>query len=570
MMKLKMNQNILKSLVLGVLGSLAIACLFLIKPVQSLMQGVDGIQVPNAVTITGGVYTDTTCVGTPIATNASPIAPSSSMAFCYFLRNSGSYTFPNGYNVSDTDGSFTPPGGPFTVSVPFTYSDLSIAGTINETRVVTFSGNIPSSGGVTPYVVTGTVTAYVMYPSVILSKTVGLSGSCSVTNTLSVSVGSAPIAVYCYRITNNGNVPITITDLSDDKIVSIAARTNLVFPSVLPRNTTLTGALVYEALTSTITNTAKVTATHAVAGAFLSSPLSATSGASVVFVPPAPAIKLNVYLTTGSDCAMASSDTLSVVPNSSVKICYVAKNIGNTTLYTHSLKVNGATLFAGSLITLPVGNTTIFSQGPISVSGAIASEIIYDATWTGTEIFGASGDGSESATLRFADATPTPTPRPGLATPTPTPTATPSTPTDIVASISGPTNGSPNTIFSYTIRILNNSVTTAGGLVFTNTLPSNASFQGVIRGTGITCPMMPSVGDIGGTIVCNITGTLVSGQFDELSVTMRPIDSTNINTSVNASTTTYEPNRTNNVATFMLRLEPLKFFIPFVPSLLKN
>ena len=81
---------------------------------------------------------------------------------------------------------------------------------------------------------------------------------------------------------------------------------------------------------------------------------------------------------------------------------------------------------------------------------------------------------------------------------------------------------------------------------------------------------MPSVGDIGGTIVCNITGTLVSGQFDELSVTMRPIDSTNINTSVNASTTTYEPNRTNNVATFMLRLEPLKFFIPFVPSLLKN
>ena len=129
MMKLKMNQNILKSLVLGVLGSLAIACLFLIKPVQSLMQGVDGIQVPNAVTITGGVYTDTTCVGTPIATNASPIAPSSSMAFCYFLRNSGSYTFPNGYNVSDTDGSFTPPGGPFTVSVPFTYSDLSTAGT---------------------------------------------------------------------------------------------------------------------------------------------------------------------------------------------------------------------------------------------------------------------------------------------------------------------------------------------------------------------------------------------------------------------------------------------------------
>lgn len=584
MMKSKINQNILKSLVLGALGSLAIACLFLIQPVQSLMKEVDAIgsaQAPDAVTISAGVYADNTCSGTPIATDASPVAPTSAIVYCYFLSNSGSYTFPSpgGYTVVDSFGNVTSASGPFTVGVPITLFRASTIGNVNQTSVVTFSGNIPSNGGVTPYVVTGTVTAYAMYPSVSLSKTVGLGGSCSVTNTLSVSVGSAPIVVYCYRITNNGNVPITITDLSDDKIVSIAARTNLVFPSVLPRNTTLTGALVYEALTSTITNTAKVTATHTVAGAFLGSPLNATSQASVVFVAPIPAIKLNVYLTTGSDCATASSDTLSVAPNSSVKFCYVAKNIGNTTLYTHSLKVNGATLFAGSLITLPVGNTTIFSQGPISVSGAIGSETIYAASWTGTEIFGANtnnSESSESATLRFADATPTPTPRPGFATstptvtPTPLATATPSTPTDIVASISGPANGSPSTIFSYTIRILNNSVTTAGGLVFTNTLPSNASFQGVIRGSGITCPTMPSVGDIGGTIVCNITGTLISGQFDELSVTIRPIDSTNINTSVTASTTTYETNRANNVATFIVRLEPLKFFIPFVPSLLKN
>lgn len=581
MMKSKINQNILKSLVLGALGSLAIACLFLIQPVQSLMKEVDAIgsaQVPDAVTISTGVYADNTCSGTPIATDASPVAPTSAIVYCYFLSNSGSYTFPTGYNVSDSAGALTTPSGPLTVGLPITLFSATTAGTVNSTRIVTFSGLEPVGGVFVSKVVTKSITAFVMSPSIILTKTVGLSASCSPTNTLRPSVGTAPVsAIYCYQITNNGNVSVTITGLSDDKISGVAAAASSIFPAVLPRNSSISPLLVAQLVSTDITNTAKVTATHFVAG--VASPIVSTSQASVVFVAPIPAIKLNVYLTTGSDCATASSDTLSVAPNSSVKFCYVAKNIGNTTLYTHSLKVNGATLFAGSLITLPVGNTTIFSQGPISVSGAIGSETIYAASWTGTEIFGANtnnSESSESATLRFADATPTPTPRPGFATstptvtPTPLATATPSTPTDIVASISGPANGSPSTIFSYTIRILNNSVTTAGGLVFTNTLPSNASFQGVIRGSGITCPTMPSVGDIGGTIVCNITGTLISGQFDELSVTIRPIDSTNINTSVTASTTTYETNRANNVATFIVRLEPLKFFIPFVPSLLKN
>ncbi len=581
MMKSKINQNILKSLVLGALGSLAIACLFLIQPVQSLMKEVDAIgsaQAPDAVTISAGVYADNTCSGTPIATDASPVAPTSAIVYCYFLTNSGSYTFPSGYNIIDSLGSSNSVPGPFTIGTPITfYNSISPTGNINKTVVVTFSGNIPSGNGFVPYVVTNTVTAYVMSPAVGLIKTVGLSASCSATNTLTIPLGTAPVAVYCYKIVNTGNVPITITGLSDNKVAAIGARTNLIFPSNLPRNTTLTGVLVYELVTSTITNTAIVTAEHAVANALLASPLTSSAQASVLFISPKPAIQLNVYLTTGSDCATASSDNITIVSGTPIKFCYAAKNIGDTTLYTHTLVANGSNIFAGSLITLPVGSTTIYSRGPISISKPADSDVIYhQATWTGSEILGFSGSSSEGATIRFGEATPTPTPRPGFATstptitPTPLATATPSTPTDIVASISGPTNGSPSTIFSYTIRILNNSVTTASGLVFTNTLPTNASFQGVTRGSGITCPTMPSVGDIGGTIVCNITGTLVSGQFDELSVTMRPIDSTNINTSVTASTTTYETNRANTVATFIVRLEPLKFFIPFVPSLLKN
>ncbi|MCW1967067.1 MAG: DUF11 domain-containing protein [Anaerolineae bacterium] len=568
------QQAVLKSLALGALGALAIACLFLIQPAQSLLQDVDGAQAPNAVTITGGVYTDTTCTGTPIATDANPITPGSPMAFCYFLRNSGSYTFPTGYNVSDSDGPFVPPAGPFTVSVPITYADASTATTVDETRVITFSGLEPVGGVFVNTVVTKTFTAYVMKPSIIMTKTVGLSASCSTTTTLSPALGTAPInAVYCYRITNNGNVSVTITGIGDDRIPGVATAGSAIFPAVLPRNSSISPMLVAQIVNGNVTNTARVTATHLVPIA--ASPIFATAQASVTFSTPKPAIRLNVYVTTAADCTGATADTITVAPGTGVRFCYVATNIGNTPLYTHTLSVNGTTLFAGQLITLPIGGVTVYSQGPISVSGVIGgAPNTYPASWSAQEINGIPTDpgGFESASIYFANATATPTPRPstGGATATPTPTQTPivsptpSTPTDIEASFSASSNGATGSVFSYTIRVLNKSTTTAGGLIFTNTLPSNATFQGVVRGSGVTCPTMPSVGDIGGTIICNITGTLVSGQFDELSVTVRPNNPTgsSLSTSVTASTTTSETNLANNTATLNAYIGPRQVFIP--------
>lgn len=576
------GQYVLKSLALGALGALAIACLFLIQPAQSLLQGVDGTQAPNAVTITGGVYADTTCTGTPIATDANPIAPGSPMAFCYFLKNSGAYTFPTGYNVSDSDGAFVPPAGPFTVSVPITYADATTAVTVDETRVITFSGLEPVGGVFVNTVVTKTFTAYVMKPSIIMTKTVGLSASCSPTTTLSPAIGTAPInAVYCYRITNNGNVSVTITGIGDDQIPGVATAGSAIFPAVLPRNSSISPMLVAQIVNGNVTNTARVTATHLVPIA--ASPIFATAQASVTFSTPKPALRLNVYVTTAADCAGATADTITVAPGTGVRFCYVATNIGNAPLYTHTLSVNGTTLFAGKLITLPIGGVTVHSEGPISVSGTIGgAPNTYPASWSAQEINGIPTDpsGFESASIYFANATATPTPRPstGGATATPTPTqtpvatTTPSTPTDIEASFTASSNGATGSVFSYTIRVINKSTTTAGGLMFTNTLPSNATFQGVVRGSGVTCPTMPAVGDLGGSIVCNITGTLVSGQFDELSVTVRPINPTgsSLSTSVMASTTTSETNLANNTATLNAYIGPRQVFMPFVPSLSKN
>lgn len=575
------GQYVLKSLALGALGALAIACLFLIQPAQSLLQGVDGAQAPNAVTITRGVYADTTCTGTPIATDANPIAPGSTMAFCYFLTNSGPYTFPTGFNVSDSDGPFPAPTVPFTINVPITYADASIATTVDETRVITFSG---LDQGAVIRIVTNTVKASVMKPSVIVSKTVelaGISASCSPTTTISPALGTAPInVVYCYRITNNGNVSVTIQGLGDDKIGVLAGS---LFPVVLQRNATMSSILVPQIVNTNVTNTARVTATHFVP--LVAPQIVATAQASITFSTPRPAIRLNVYVTTAADCAGATADSITVAPGTGVRFCYVATNIGNSPLYTHSLSVNGKAIFTGKLITLPVGSTTIHTEGPISVTGAIGGEPNrYPSSWAAQEITGIStspgNDGFESASIYFANATATPTPRPstGGATATPTPTqtpvatTTPSTPTDIEASFTASSNGATGSVFSYTIRVINKSTTTAGGLMFTNTLPSNATFQGVVRGSGVTCPTMPAVGDLGGSIVCNITGTLVSGQFDELSVTVRPINPTgsSLSTSVMASTTTSETNLANNTATLNAYIGPRQVFMPFVPSLSKN
>jgi uncharacterized repeat protein (TIGR01451 family) len=304
-----------------------------------------------------------------------------------------------------------------------------------------------------------------------------------------------------------------------------------------------------------------------------------TDSAIISYVAPLPAIKLNVYLTQAANCDTANSDTLTLPANSSVRICYVATNVGNATLYTHTLSIeNGTQLLSGQLITLPVGATTRVSRGPISVTGSIGSQQIFPATWLAQEIFGAGGSSFESATVNIAAATSTPaptatrTPLPGAATATPTPTPTSTAPVDILASMSGSTSVGADGNISYTIRLTNISQVTASNIIFTSGLPANAVLQGVVRGGSVTCPTLPAIGAIGGLIVCNIP-TLTSGQFDELTIIVRPTRGANavvVSSSVEASTSSPETNKANNTAIYSITIDPVRFYMPLLESCMQS
>lgn len=203
-----------------------------------------------------------------VGTDPNVCAPTSSIVlppaggpvyYCYTATNTGDITFTTHDVVDDQLGTLLS-GFPYdlapTASVFLTQSAVITATTTNV------ASWIATADSFTPTIVitqtdSALVTVQPQAPAIDLVKTVGTDPSaCATTNQITLPVGGGT-AVYCYEVTNTGNVTFTTHDLVDDQLGALLTS----FPYTLAP-----GASVFLTQEATITTTTTNDATWTASG----------------------------------------------------------------------------------------------------------------------------------------------------------------------------------------------------------------------------------------------------------------------------------------------------------------
>ena len=203
-----------------------------------------------------------------VGTDPNVCAPTSSIVlppaggpvyYCYTATNTGDITFATHDLVDDQLGAiltnFPYDLGPAS-SVYVTQSAVITATTTNVASWIATTGGITPSSVITQ-TDSAVVTIQPQVPAINLVKTVGTDPSaCATTNQITLPVGGGT-AVYCYEVTNTGNVTFTLHDLVDDQLGAILTS----FPYTLAP-----GASVFLTQEATITTTTTNDATWTASG----------------------------------------------------------------------------------------------------------------------------------------------------------------------------------------------------------------------------------------------------------------------------------------------------------------
>ena len=205
--------------------------------------------------------------------------------------------------------------------------------------------------------------------SIVLTQTVGTNPAvCATTQGITLPIGGGT-AVFCYRVTNMGDISLTRHNLSDEQFGTILS--NFPYTLVPGASAFLTQSMAIN--TSTV-NSATWTA-------FNPGPVDVTSDsdtAQVNVTVAAPAIV--VTKTVGLDpavCATTESITLSA-GGGNVTYCYRVRNTGNITLTRHTLLDDQlGTLLSTFPYTLVPGASAFLTQ-----TTSISATTINSATWT--------------------------------------------------------------------------------------------------------------------------------------------------------------------------------------------
>jgi uncharacterized repeat protein (TIGR01451 family) len=123
---------------------------------------------------------------------------------------------------------------------------------------------------------------------------------------------------------------------------------------------------------------------------------------------------------------------------------------------------------------------------------------------------------------------------------------------DLAVTTIGPATGSANSTISYTQTLVNNGPSSAAGVVWTEVIPTNATFQSMVVPTSWSCTT-PAVGATG-TITCSIASLPPTGVTPVLfpltvHVNTGVASGTVINNSVSVASTTTDPVISNNSTT---------------------
>jgi stress-induced morphogen len=291
------------------------------------------------------------------------VGRNTAVTYCFEVTNSTSLTFAQHDLVDSALGTIL--DGFSYALAPQASAFLTQTVLITETTVNTATWTAYNAGPTDVHTATDTATVTVAPPTIAFTKTVGLDPSLCA-STKEITVGRNTAVTYCYEVTNTGLTTLTRHDLVDSDQGTILD--GLSYALAPQASAFLTQTVL---ITETTVNTATWTA-------YNPGPVDvamARDTATVIVQPPTIAFTKTV----GTDSAIcASTDEITVGPNTAVTYCYEVTNTGPTALSRHDL-VDSAlgTILNGFSYALEPQASAFLTQTVL-----ITETTVNTATWT--------------------------------------------------------------------------------------------------------------------------------------------------------------------------------------------
>lgn len=308
------------------------------------------------------------------ASNPSIVLPpeGGNVTYCYTLTNTGDVAFST-LDLVDSEL------GALITSLPYTLAPGASVSVTETAFIATTTTNVAGwTASVAPSTaVSSTSSALVTVtpaaPGLSFVKTVGTDpAACAPTSSIALPVGGGTV-VYCYSVTNTGNISLTSHDLVDSELGALL--TDFAY-ALTPASS------VFVTASSLITQTTLNTATWMASS--ITPTAAITSGSSALVTVAAPSVTINLVKTVGADpdvCAPTGELALPEGGGTAV-YCYEVTNTGNVTLDVHDLVDDQlGSLLTSFPYTLAPGASVFITQ-----AATITATTVNSATWTASGV----------------------------------------------------------------------------------------------------------------------------------------------------------------------------------------
>lgn len=190
-------------------------------------------------------------------TDVITVTSGTEVTYFYVVENTGDVTLSLHTLQDDQLGIVIGPDYPYSLAPGET---VMITSSVTVTDTVTNVANwVATDGGANTAVAGDSATVHVVNPAVSLSKTVGTEpGVCATTDTITVESGTE--VYYCYTVTNEGDVTLSLHDLADDQLGAILTGFAYDLAPGASVDTVAAGLTLTATIMTTTTNTAVWTA----------------------------------------------------------------------------------------------------------------------------------------------------------------------------------------------------------------------------------------------------------------------------------------------------------------------